>query len=59
MTTVAAHGIRRMPRHVNGDRIKEKGLDARVEEQGERRQAGFCYSDIRCFPYDFPKLAQQ
>jgi len=42
----------------DGQRIREKGLEAWMEEQEERRAAGFCYGDIRCFPYEFPKLEE-
>jgi len=39
----------------DGQRIREKGLDAWVEEQEGRRKAGFCYADIRCYPYYIPR----
>jgi hypothetical protein len=32
----------------DGQRIQAIGLDAWIAEQGERRSAGFCYSDVRC-----------
>ena len=38
----------------DGERIRERGLDAWIEEQEERRRAGFCYADIRCYPYFYP-----
>jgi hypothetical protein len=38
----------------DGKRMKEKGLDAWIEEQEERRKTGFAYSDIRNHPYSVP-----
>jgi hypothetical protein len=39
----------------DGQRIRERGLDSWIEEQEKRRQDGFCYADIRCYPYHFPR----
>jgi hypothetical protein len=39
----------------DGQRMVEIGLDAWVEEQEARREAGFCYADIRCYPYYYPR----
>jgi hypothetical protein len=39
----------------DGRRIRERGLNAWVEEQERRRKDGFCYADIRCYPYYFPR----
>ena len=38
----------------DGERIREHGLDQWIEEQEERRRAGFCYADIRCLPCEIP-----
>ncbi len=38
----------------DGKRIRKYGLDKWVEEQEKRREDGFCYADIRCYPYYFP-----
>jgi len=35
----------------DGKRMKEKGIDAWIEEQEERRKTGFAYTDIRNYPY--------
>ena len=39
----------------DGHRIRERGLDSWIEEQEKRRQDGFCYGDIRCYPYHYPR----
>jgi len=39
----------------DGHRIRERGLDSWIEEQERRRQDGFCYADIRCYPYHYPR----
>ncbi len=39
----------------DGLRIKTKGLEAWLKEQEQRRADGFCYADIRCYPYYFPR----
>ena len=39
----------------DGHRIRERGLDSWIEEQEKRRQDGFCYADIRCYPYHYPR----
>lgn len=39
----------------DGQRLKEKGLEAWLREQEERAKTGFAYADIRCYPYDVPK----
>lgn len=38
----------------DGQRMKEIGLEAWIQEQEERRKTGFAYVDIRCYPYDVP-----
>ncbi len=38
-----------------GERMKEIGIEAWIEEQEERAKAGFVYSDVRCHPYDIPR----
>ena len=38
----------------DGKRMKEKGIDAWIEEQEKRRETGFAYSDIRYQPYNLP-----
>ena len=38
-----------------GKRMKEKGLETWIAEQEERARTGFCYSDIRNYPYDIPE----
>jgi len=38
----------------DGERIREYGLDAWIIEQEERKRAGFCYADIRCYPCEEP-----
>jgi hypothetical protein len=38
----------------DGQRILKYGLDKWIEEQEKRRGDGFCYADIRCYPYYFP-----
>lgn len=35
----------------DGKRMKEKGIDAWIGEQEERRKTGFAYTDIRNHPY--------
>ncbi len=32
----------------DGERLRKVGLSAWIEEQEKRREAGFCYSDVRC-----------
>ena len=39
----------------DGARMKEKGIDAWIEEQEERAKAGFAYADVRCRPYSVPR----
>lgn len=39
----------------DGQRLKEIGLEAWSAEQEQRRQAGFCYDDVRCLPCTIPK----
>ncbi len=39
----------------DGKRMKEKGLEAWIEEQEERRKTGFAYTDIRNHPYTVPE----
>ncbi|NLF02040.1 MAG: DUF3795 domain-containing protein [Anaerolineales bacterium] len=38
----------------DGQRMREIGLDAWIEEQEARKKTGFAYVDIRCEPYDVP-----
>jgi hypothetical protein len=38
----------------DGQRLKEIGLEAWIAEQEHRRQAGFCYADVRCLPCTIP-----
>lgn len=38
----------------DGLRLREIGLAAWSEEQGERTKTGFAYCDIRCEPYEVP-----
>jgi hypothetical protein len=35
-------------------RMREKGIEAWIDEQEERRKTGFAYSDIRYRPYEVP-----
>jgi len=39
----------------DGHRIRGRGLESWIEEQERRRQDGFCYADIRCSPYHYPR----
>lgn len=39
----------------DGKRMKEKGLEAWIAEQEERRKTGFAYTDIRNQPYTIPE----
>ncbi len=39
----------------DGKRMKEKGPDAWIAEQEERKKTGFCYTDIRNSPYSVPE----
>lgn len=39
----------------DGKRLKEKGIDAWIDEQEERAKTGFAYADIRCQPYSIPQ----
>ena len=36
----------------DGARMKEKGLEAWIAEQEARATTGFCYADIRTYPYN-------
>ena len=36
-------------------RMKKIGIEKWVEEQKKRAETGFCYSDIRCYPYSVPE----
>lgn len=38
----------------DGKRIKKIGINKWVKEQEERAKTGFCYVDIRCYPYEVP-----
>jgi hypothetical protein len=38
----------------DGQRMREIGLEAWIEEQKERAKTGFAYVDIRCYPYEVP-----
>ena len=38
----------------DGHRMKAIGIDAWIQEQEERKQTGFAYSDIRVLPYNIP-----
>jgi hypothetical protein len=38
----------------DGKRMAEIGLDRWIEEQEARKATGFCYTDIRCQPYEVP-----
>lgn len=38
----------------DGERMKEIGIDAWINEQKERARTGFVYADIRCYPYRVP-----
>lgn len=38
----------------DGERIKEIGINAWIEEQKKRARTGFVYADIRCYPYRVP-----
>ena len=38
----------------DGHRMKEIGLEAWIAEQERRREAGFCYDDVRCLPCTVP-----
>ncbi len=39
----------------DGQRIRNIGLAAWIEEQEERRGSGFCYADVRCLPCEIPR----
>lgn len=39
----------------DGNRMREKGVSAWVQEQEERAKTGFVYADIRCHPYEIPE----
>jgi len=39
----------------DGERMKEIGIEAWIDEQEERAKTGFAYVDIRCYPYEVPK----
>lgn len=39
----------------DGQRIQTLGLDAWIDQQDQRRRAGFCYADIRCLPCQMPQ----
>ena len=39
----------------DGARIRKKGVASWIREQEQRRQAGFCYADVRCLPCEIPK----
>ena len=36
----------------DGQRMKDIGLDAWIQEQEDRCKTGFAYVDIRCHPYE-------
>lgn len=38
----------------DGQRMREIGIDAWIEEQEKRAGAGFAYVDIRCDPHEVP-----
>jgi hypothetical protein len=38
----------------DGERFKQIGIEAWIEEQEERGRCGFNYGDIRCFPVEIP-----
>ncbi len=42
----------------DGRRIQANGVDAWITKQEQRKAAGFCYSEVRCFPYDLPTEPQ-
>ncbi|MCF7811390.1 DUF3795 domain-containing protein [bacterium] len=39
----------------DGKRMVEIGIENWVEEQEARKDTGFVYADIRCYPYDIPE----
>ena len=39
----------------DGERFKQIGIEAWIEEQEERKRCGFNYGDIRCCPAEIPK----
>ncbi len=39
----------------DGERMKEIGIEAWIDEQEERAKTGVAYVDIRCYPYEVPK----
>jgi hypothetical protein len=39
----------------DGQRMKDIGLEAWIQEQEERKKTGFAYVDIRCHPYEIPE----
>lgn len=38
----------------DAQRMKEKGIEIWIQEQGERRKTGFAYVDVRYYPYSVP-----
>jgi hypothetical protein len=38
----------------DGERMREIGLEAWIQEQEARAETGFAYADIRCHPYEVP-----
>lgn len=39
----------------DGQRLKEIGIDKWLKEQKDRAKTGFCYCDIRRYPYEVPR----
>ena len=39
----------------DGQRMREIGIEAWIQEQEKRAGAGFAYVDVRCYPYSVPE----
>lgn len=39
----------------DGQRMREIGIEAWIQEQEKRAETGFAYVDIRCYPYSVPE----
>jgi len=39
----------------DGQRMREIGVEAWIQEQEKRAETGFSYVDIRCYPYSVPE----
>jgi hypothetical protein len=39
----------------DGQRMREIGIEAWIQEQEKRAETGFAYVDVRCYPYNVPE----